>query len=63
MNRVMRILGSCKFKDLDRPLMRAQWHEPTMVAEDQEFLITNIAALHTRVGPIAKGSDEGKAVI
>ncbi|KAF9536637.1 hypothetical protein EC957_010258 [Mortierella hygrophila] len=42
MNRVMRILGSCKFKDLDRPLMRAQWHEPSMVAEDKEFLITNI---------------------
>ncbi|KAF9083814.1 hypothetical protein BGX23_011090 [Mortierella sp. AD031] len=40
-NRVMRILGSCKLKDLDRPLLRAQWHEPSMVAEDEEFLITN----------------------
>jgi hypothetical protein len=62
-NRVMRILGSCKFKNLNRPLQRAQWHQPSMNAEDQEFLITNIAAPHIRVGPIAKGSEEGKAVI
>ncbi|KAF9549518.1 hypothetical protein EC957_003468 [Mortierella hygrophila] len=62
-NRVMRILGSCKFKDRNRPLQRAQWHEPSMNAEDQEFLITNIAAPHTRVRPIAKGSEEGKPVI
>ncbi|KAG0285367.1 hypothetical protein BGZ97_007830 [Linnemannia gamsii] len=40
-NRNMRILGSCKFKDTGRPLQRAQWHEPSMVAEDEEFLITN----------------------
>ncbi|KAF9176366.1 hypothetical protein BGZ50_000910, partial [Haplosporangium sp. Z 11] len=41
-NRLMRILGSCKLKDLNRPLLRAEWHEPSMVAEDDEFLITNI---------------------
>ncbi|KAG0258755.1 hypothetical protein BGZ95_004879, partial [Linnemannia exigua] len=62
-NRVMRILGSCKFKDRNRPLQRAQWHEPSMNAEDQEFLITNIAAPHARVGPIAKGSEEEKTDI
>ncbi|KAK3809698.1 MAG: origin of replication binding protein-domain-containing protein [Linnemannia elongata] len=41
-NRIMRILGSCKFKDTGRPLQRAQWHTPSMVAEDEEFLITAI---------------------
>ncbi|KAF9535963.1 hypothetical protein EC957_001246, partial [Mortierella hygrophila] len=40
-NRNMRILGSCKFEDRNRPLQRAQWHEPSMLAEDEEFLITN----------------------
>ncbi|KAG9062364.1 hypothetical protein KI688_005279 [Linnemannia hyalina] len=41
-NRIMRILGSCKLKEPSRPLLRAVWHEPSMVAEDEEFLITNI---------------------
>ncbi|KAK3834994.1 MAG: origin of replication binding protein-domain-containing protein [Linnemannia gamsii] len=41
-NRIMWILGSCKLKEPSRPLLRAVWHEPSMVAEDEEFLITNI---------------------
>ncbi|KAK3823816.1 MAG: hypothetical protein J3R72DRAFT_497082 [Linnemannia gamsii] len=41
-NRLMRILGSCKLKDLNRPLLRAAWHEPSMVAGGEEFLIPNI---------------------
>ncbi|KAF9090088.1 hypothetical protein BGX29_011678 [Mortierella sp. GBA35] len=48
-NRIMRILGSCKFKDTGRPLQRAQWHEPSMLAEDEEFLITNPGPDSTRV--------------
>lgn len=41
-NRNMRILGSHKFLDPSRPLQRAEWHEPSMLAEDEEFLITNL---------------------
>ncbi|KAK3832366.1 MAG: hypothetical protein J3R72DRAFT_515406 [Linnemannia gamsii] len=41
-NRLMRILGSHKFLDPSRPLQRAEWHVPSMLAEDEEFLITAI---------------------
>ncbi|KAG0286032.1 hypothetical protein BGZ96_009819 [Linnemannia gamsii] len=41
-NRNMRILGSHKFLDPTRPLQRAEWHVPSMLAEDEEFLITAI---------------------
>ncbi|KAF9309514.1 hypothetical protein BGZ91_007394, partial [Linnemannia elongata] len=41
-NRIMRILGSRKFLEPSRPLMRAKWHDPSMLAEDEEFLITAI---------------------
>ncbi|KAI1316991.1 hypothetical protein EDD11_009149 [Mortierella claussenii] len=41
-NQTMRILGSRKLKDPSRPLKRAEWHEPSMLAEDEEFLITSI---------------------
>ncbi|GJJ75201.1 hypothetical protein EMPS_07559 [Entomortierella parvispora] len=34
--------GSHKAKDPSRPLKRAQWHEPSVAAEDHEFLITNV---------------------
>ncbi|KAG0364663.1 hypothetical protein BGX24_004511 [Mortierella sp. AD032] len=43
-NRNMRILGSHKFLDPSRPLQRAEWHEPSMLAEDEEFLITVIGS-------------------
>ncbi|KAK3837960.1 MAG: origin of replication binding protein-domain-containing protein [Linnemannia elongata] len=43
-NRNMRILGSHKFLDPSRPLQRAEWHEPPMLAEDEEFLITVIGS-------------------
>ncbi|KAF9407786.1 hypothetical protein BGZ94_002559 [Podila epigama] len=48
-NRLMRILGSCKFKDLHRPLLQAAWHLPSIVAKDMEFLITNIGSDHVKV--------------
>ncbi|KAF8930214.1 hypothetical protein BGZ47_000693 [Haplosporangium gracile] len=41
-NRIMRILGSHKFLEPSRPLLRAKWHDPSMLAEDEEFLITAI---------------------
>lgn len=41
-NRIMRILGSHKFLDPSRPLKRAEWHEPSMLADEEEFLITSI---------------------
>ncbi|KAF8928767.1 hypothetical protein BGZ47_001449, partial [Haplosporangium gracile] len=43
-NRNMQILGSHKFLDPSRPLQRAEWHEPSMLAEDEEFLITVIGS-------------------
>ncbi|KAF9899957.1 hypothetical protein EC991_008115 [Linnemannia zychae] len=43
-NRLMRILSSHKFLDPSRPLQRAEWHEPSMLAEDEEFLITVIGS-------------------
>ncbi|KAF9544600.1 hypothetical protein EC957_011815 [Mortierella hygrophila] len=39
-NRIMRILGSHKFLEPSRPLLRAKWHDPSMLAEDEESLIT-----------------------
>src|SRR5690606_41983278 len=41
-SRLMRIHGSHKCGDPSRPLQRAMWHQPSMVAEDREFLISNI---------------------
>ncbi|KAF8932655.1 hypothetical protein BGZ47_011263, partial [Haplosporangium gracile] len=41
-NRNMRILGSHKFLDPIRPLQRAEWHVPSILAKDEEFLITAI---------------------
>ncbi|KAF9137686.1 hypothetical protein BG015_002644 [Linnemannia schmuckeri] len=41
-NRIMRIFGSHKFLEPSRPLLRAKWHDPSMLAEDEEFLITAI---------------------
>ncbi|KAF8930929.1 hypothetical protein BGZ47_000324 [Haplosporangium gracile] len=43
-NQIMRILGSHKSLDPSRPLQRAEWHEPSMLAEDEEFLITVIVS-------------------
>ncbi|KAF9908672.1 hypothetical protein EC991_009600 [Linnemannia zychae] len=48
-NRNMRILGSHKFSDPSRPLQRAEWHEPSMLAEDEEFLITVIGSDSTKI--------------
>ncbi|KAF9536736.1 hypothetical protein EC957_009861 [Mortierella hygrophila] len=62
-NRNMRILGSCKFKDTGRPLQRAHWHESSMVAEDEEFLITNPGPDSTRVSPIEYVKEPKKKVV
>ncbi|KAF8922966.1 hypothetical protein BGZ58_003531, partial [Dissophora ornata] len=45
---------SSKLKDLrlgqpGRPLLRAAWHGASMVAEDEEFLISNIRSDHVKV--------------
>jgi hypothetical protein len=48
-NRLMRILGSHKLKDPCRPLKRAEWHEPSIKAEDKEFLISYIGPDYIKV--------------
>ncbi|KAG0296250.1 hypothetical protein BGZ98_001033, partial [Dissophora globulifera] len=48
-NRGICVLGSSKHTDLNRKLVKADWHTASHTAQDSEFYITNLATEHTRV--------------
>ncbi|KAF8964309.1 hypothetical protein BGZ46_000793 [Entomortierella lignicola] len=48
-NRGIRCLGSCKRDDISRRFIRAPWHQPSVLALDAEFFITNIDPSSTRI--------------